>query len=68
MRGTPEKKESTIYGLVSRDWLAGVGGTCVCLHFILTTMTNRQLSCEQLHRKDHKKASLTYKFILYVLT
>lgn len=43
--GDPEEKESAIYDLVSRDWLAGVGGTCVCLHFILTTMKNRQLSC-----------------------
>lgn len=43
--GDPEEKESTIYDLVSRDWLAGVGGTCVRLYFILTRMTNRQLFC-----------------------
>lgn len=32
----PEGTEATIYDLASRDWLAGVGGTCFCLHFSLT--------------------------------
>lgn len=55
--GDPEGTEATIYDPASQDWLAGVGGTCVSIHFILTAMKNKQLSCLQLNRKDQNKAS-----------
>lgn len=66
MRGDPEEMEATLYDLVSRDWLAGVGGTCVCLHFILAVMKNRQLPCSFIE-KANTEVVLDIERVLQVL-
>ena len=61
--GDPEGAETTIYDPASRDWLARVGGTCVCLRFSLTMVMNRN----DLIEKTKTKSVLHIKGVRWVL-